>query len=307
MKMLVGANPQHLVSLLLPGAHFEKELVTEMKSRTIEADLLYVVTWNEKKTVLHVEFQRRRDPNMGKRVWEYNFLATYLSGFPTCSFVIYIKKGGSIVESPFELKLPNEELVHVFFFRSIKLWEMPAEVLKQPGVEGLLPLLPLTRDGTHREIVDEMIAGLNAAGRQDLLPLGMAFVALVFNEPGDHEWVRSKFTMDMLEESWAYREMVQKGLDKGLQQGLEKGRQEGLEKGVQAQRETLLDIVQARFPELSSLAKKQTSHIKDPQVLRHLTVKISTVQTAQEAEQLLLALTKGQKKHVNEGRSLYAG
>lgn len=34
MKMLVGANPQHLVSLLLPGAHFEKELVTEMRNRT---------------------------------------------------------------------------------------------------------------------------------------------------------------------------------------------------------------------------------------------------------------------------------
>ena len=116
--------------------------------------------------------------------------------------------------------------------------------------------------------------------------------------------------MDMLEESWAYQEMIQKGLDKGLQQGLEKGRQEGLEKGrqetIRAQRETLLDIVQARFPELSPLAKKQTSPIKDPQVLRHLTVKISTVQTAQEAEELLLALTKDQKKHLNEERSLYA-
>jgi hypothetical protein len=40
MKMLAGANPQHLVSWLLPGAHFEKELVTELKNRTIEADLL---------------------------------------------------------------------------------------------------------------------------------------------------------------------------------------------------------------------------------------------------------------------------
>jgi hypothetical protein len=68
MKMLVGANPQHFVSLLLSGAQFESELVTELKSRTIEADLLYIVIWNGQKVVLHVEFQRRRDGNMGKRL-----------------------------------------------------------------------------------------------------------------------------------------------------------------------------------------------------------------------------------------------
>ena len=96
--------------------------------------------------------------------------------------------------------------------------------------------------------------------------------------------------MDILEESWAYQEIVKKGLEKGLQQGLKKGE-------LQAQRETLLDIVQARFPELASLTKKQASITKDPQLLRHLTVKISTVQTANEAEQLLLALSKEQKKH----------
>jgi hypothetical protein len=83
-------------------------------------------------------------------------------------------------------------------------------------------------------------------------------------------------------------------LEKGLEKGLKRGRQEG---ELQAQRETLLDILKARFPELASVAKKQMSNIKDPQLLRNLTVKISTVQTAKEAEQLLLALTKDQKKH----------
>jgi hypothetical protein len=200
--------------------------------------------------------------------------------------------------SLYEQKLPNEDLVHVFFFRNIKLWEISSELLKQPGIEGLLPLLPLTKEGTHREVVDDMIAGLNVAGRQDLLPLGYAFAALIFNKQGDYEWLRRKFTMHMLEESWAYQEMVQKGLQQGLEKGLEKGLRKGRQEGeLQAQRETLLDILKARFPELAALAKKQMSNIKDPQLLRTLTVKISTVQTANEAEQLLLALTKDQKKH----------
>ncbi|HZU65658.1 MAG TPA: hypothetical protein VFA09_00145 [Ktedonobacteraceae bacterium] len=105
--------------------------------------------------------------------------------------------------------------------------------------------------------------------------------------------------MDIFEESWAYQEMVQKG----LQQGLEKGRQEG---ELRALRGMLADIVQAKFPELASLAKKQTRYMKDPQVLRQLTIKISIAQTAQEVEQLLLALTKDKKKHLHEERSRYA-
>ncbi len=57
---------------------------------------------------------------------------------------------------------------------------------------------------------------------------------------------------------------------------------EGMEKGLEAQRQTLLDIVQVRFPAIVRLAKQQTDAIKDPEVLRHLTVKISIVKTARE-------------------------
>lgn len=38
MKLLVEKNKQDLVSFLLPGATFEKELNSEMQSRVLEAD-----------------------------------------------------------------------------------------------------------------------------------------------------------------------------------------------------------------------------------------------------------------------------
>jgi hypothetical protein len=43
MKMLVRANPQALVSLLLPGAKFQGEQDKELKARIVKADLLYNV------------------------------------------------------------------------------------------------------------------------------------------------------------------------------------------------------------------------------------------------------------------------
>jgi len=67
-------------------------------------------------------------------------------------------------------------------------------------------------------------------------------------------------------------------LAEGLEQGIKKGE-------LQALRQTLLDGVQERFPEVVHLAKKQADAIEDPEVLRRLTVKMSIVQTSKEAEQ----------------------
>jgi len=56
---------------------------------------------------------------------------------------------------------------------------------------------------------------------------------------------------DIIEESWVYQEWM-----------------------AQAHRKTLLDIVQARFPEILHLAKKQAESIEDPEVLRRMAVKM---------------------------------
>src|SRR2546423_11934180 len=78
---------------------------------------------------------------------KYNAQTAIITGLPVCSFVIYLKRDGKVAQSPYELKLPDSEVVHCFYYRTIKLWELPAEALKQAGLEGLLPLLPLTKNG----------------------------------------------------------------------------------------------------------------------------------------------------------------
>ncbi len=287
MKILVGANPQHFVSFLLAGARFQHERSQELKSRTIVADLLYTVIWKRKRMVLHVEFQRRRDRHMGRRLWEYNVLTMYTSRLPVCSFVIYLKKDGNVVTSPYMCKLPNGEVVHVFHFRIIKLWEISTEVLKQAGLEGMLPLLTLTKDGARHEVVEEMITGLHAAGKSDLLPLGYAFTALVFDNEADRDWLKRRFAVlrDVLEESWAYQEMKQQGLTEGL----EKGKREALGR-------TLMSFVQKRFPDVVPLAEKHIAVTKDPEVLQHIIDELFAVQTTEEARHVLSVSLKRKKK-----------
>ena len=276
MKMLVGANPQHFVTWLVEGAEYKGERSTELKNRTIEADILYNLTLNGKEMVLHIEFQRRRDGNMGKRLWEYNVLTTYTSGVPVCSFAIYLRKDGRVIEPPYPIVIPNGEIVHLFYFKNVKLWEVPAETLKQTGLIGLLPLLPLTKDGARQEVVDEMITELVVAGEKNLLALSQLLGALAFKPETTKKWFRKRFTVynDIIEESWVYQEWM-----------------------AQGQRRTLLDIVQERFPEILNLVKKQAESIEDPEVLRRMAVKMSIVQTPEEAKQYLLTVSSDEIKH----------
>ena len=162
-------------------------------------------------------------------------------------------------------------------YRSIELGKLVAGELLQTGLVGLLPLLPLTKDGARREVVEEMISGLVSAEKTESLWIGYALASRAMKD--DLQWLKRRFAMleDILRETPVYQEV--------LAEGEEKGREEGK---LEAQRQTLLDIVQERFPAIARLAKRQADAIEDPEVLRHLTVKISIVKTSQEAEQYLL-------------------
>ncbi len=299
MKLLVGANRQHLVTLLLPGAHYENELNTELQGKTLNADLLYNIRWNGKKAILHVEFQKRRDKDMGRRLWAYNAQTVINTGQPVCSFVIYLKKDGNVALSPFKIELPDDEVAHHFTFRTVKLWELPADVFKRPGVEGLLPLLPLARNIDRRAVVEDMIASLNSAGKSDLLPLGYAFASMILETPIDQQWLKERFALlrDIIEESWAYQEMAASGLQKGLEKGIQQGLRQGIEKGeLQGLRRAIITIVQERFPELVDMAQERVNRMKDAEELQRLIAKISIVTTAPLAVKELTAEKKSRHK-----------
>jgi flagellar biosynthesis/type III secretory pathway protein FliH len=78
---------------------------------------------------------------------------------------------------------------------------------------------------------------------------------------------------DILRETWAYQEIMQEGELRGLHQAVE-------------------DVIQERFPEILLYAKKQLEGIQDVKALRHLIVKMSIAQTADEALEYLFVIDK---------------
>jgi hypothetical protein len=286
MKRLIRENPQHFVSWVLPGAVFKRAMSIELKNRTRETDYLPEATLNEEDILVDFEFQSRDDTNMEHRLLEYNVLATLEHNRRVLTCVIYLRKDSNIAESPLIWTLPNGRETLRFYFIVIKLWEIPAEEIIQKGLLGLLPLVPLTKDGKRHELVKEMITELAAAQKYELLSQAKTIAGLVFTDVAEREWLERSFVMyrDIIEESWVYQENIQKGVEKERQQEL------------QRQRQTLLTIVQRRFPEIIDFTKKQTDALEDPELLQNLIVQISLAQNVQEALLALITLDKGQRR-----------
>ncbi|HEV2654801.1 MAG TPA: hypothetical protein VGU68_04555 [Ktedonobacteraceae bacterium] len=86
---------------------------------------------------------------------------------------------------------------------------------------------------------------------------------------------------DMLEESWSYREMVEKGIDIGIERG-----------ALKALRPVLIHFVETRFPELASLAQQQAERITRPEALSTVLDKLFLAQTTESARQILMEIAK---------------
>jgi predicted transposase YdaD len=289
MKRLVGGYAKHFSRWLAGEAVFVRALDIELKNQHLFADALLEVLLHGMPALLHIEFQTYDDPEMEMRLLEYNVLASrQYRHLPVYSYVIYLRKAGRIVESPFVRTFPNGEEIHRFFYRIIKLWEIPAEAVLKTGWIGILPLVTLTDGGKQPEVVREMIDRLVSAQEYDLLAISEVVGGLAFTTGPELEWFKRRFSMfqDILRESPIYQEI--------MEQGLEKGREEGR---IREQREMLIRLVQLRFPELLALARQQAHGITNPEALPPINFKLLDVQTIEEARQLLLTINKDEMKH----------
>ncbi len=94
---------------------------------------------------------------------------------------------------------------------------------------------------------------------------------------------------DILQETPAYKQILRRGEEKGREEGREEGQLEAL-------RQTVVDVIIERFPQLLRLARKQVAVVDSPTQLRHLVVKISIAQNIEEARRELLAVDEEQEE-----------
>jgi predicted transposase/invertase (TIGR01784 family) len=301
LKALVSENPDAFVQWLLGEGQFKEKLPNTLKTWQLEVDALLKVGVEGEDILLHIEFQTYHDATMDERLLRYNVLLHGEYQLPVSSYVIYLLKDGVVATSPLVWNVLGREKLR-FNFDSIELGDMTPADLLDIGQPGLLPLLPLTQGGTRREVTNLMIERLQSANAPGLLSIGGTLAAYMLGRknPDDLEWLQRRLRdmHDILRESPYYQEI----LKEGLEEGLEKGRQEGLEEGriqeryehVQELRQTIINIVQGRFPRLLRFARKQISDVEDLAELRGLIVGLSLAESLEQARRSLEKVDEGE-------------
>jgi predicted transposase YdaD len=288
LKLLFDEAGADIVHWLCATATFITLVSTDLRGRKISADILCEVRLSEQKAYLHIEFQKRRDAKMAERLWHYNVRATIKYQCPVLTYVIYLTPDGSVPDEVFYIKAPDGRPIHRFAFTPIKLWEIStADLIEEgnAGRVGMLPLLPLTRQGKTREVVEQTVRFLAPEGQEpkrELLALSRLFASLSLGEE-DQNWLTRRFEMleDILKDTQAYKELTRRGFIEGELKGLREGELKGLREGIRA---SIIKYVQTRFPDpaLAEVTRARIAKIDDAEQLQRLFTRIILLPTADE-------------------------
>ncbi len=277
MRKLLRIDPQAFVDLVLPQAQYVKLRSEQLKAWNLEVDALVEVVVENEPMLTHYEFQTYNDPTMPERLLRYNVLARSEYNLPVLSCVIYLLKDGTVKQPPLSWDIPTRKNMLQFEYETIEMGELTPQDILKTGQAVLLPLLPLTKGGATREVVDTMFTRLAPIHSQDLEHAGftLAFHTFTRLHSDNLEWLKERYrTMfDILRDEPVYREILREGRAEGE---------------LIALRETVLKIVKVRFPKLLELAQQQIEIDNDVQKLKKLRDGIIEAVDVREAEKSLL-------------------
>ncbi|HLZ56024.1 MAG TPA: hypothetical protein VKR06_03670 [Ktedonosporobacter sp.] len=295
IKRLAQQSAQTLLDRYVPGAKFIRflpeglEPVRRPKPRAgkkqeeaLAVDLLMEAERNSKLILVHIEAQAYNDYEMDERVLVYNRKVKKKHGRTPVPCVLYLAPEGQVMTSPIVEYVDDELILHFApRIQNVKEWETQ-ELLDDPDI-GLLPLLPLTKDGRNIELVEKMFVRLEQQEDRLLLDIGAVFAEYGFElYGGDLEWLYRRIRqMKNIEDLPLLKGMREKGLQEGMEKGMEKGQ-------LSSWRQAVLMLIQVRFPALGSQAKEQVRKIKTPATLQDLHAKVAAAATEEEAQHALL-------------------
>ena len=182
--------------------------------------------------IAHFEFQSNRDAGLDWRMLQYNVLARIQHERPVRSVAILFKPEAGIgVTGRFSEQFDADSWLE-FGYRRINLWELPTDALLK-GPLGTLPLAPLTVSESRARSVVQRIGKrlkteLPIEQMADVLEYTRRLLGVRFGELQKELIMPTSLNKLIEENSWTYKQTVEKGRMAGLAEGLAEGRHEQL-------------------------------------------------------------------------------
>jgi hypothetical protein len=248
IKTIFRNDAVNILPHLLPGAIWQETLDIEVLRSPMRVDRVYRVLYNGKIYILHLEFQASTDPKMAHRLLIYHANVWSDHKHPVITIVIYLFKS-SVPTSPLQERGTDDEEILTFHFKVLTLWTEDIEYYMKHKLISVYPLLPAMKyAGTAilLKAIDEMVEyyqGNETELSQQLLWFKI-FLARTDTIP-EEEKKKVEERLDVFEQLSSKSCFAQK------QRAIAK---------AEALRETLVDIVTARYPLLAKLAQEYATH-----------------------------------------------
>ena len=143
------------------------------------------------------------------------------------SYLIYLRKVDYYPDNPYIKWMPDGREIKRIYFTIIKIWELKSSDIREIGLESLLPLIMLTKDGANLTTYDQLTEELEAKGQGELLTLTIMFASLSLKGQSSQEGLRRRVAMsrdkELFKDSWFVQELLKEGEEKGEKKGVEKG------------------------------------------------------------------------------------
>jgi hypothetical protein len=252
IKRLIQRHPADVLKLALPDAEFLGILPTELVTEPQRVlDVLARVRYRGVECAADIEVEARPRPEIARRLFEYGARIATNTGLPVLSVVLWLESGGVPPASPYVIRA-GDEVLATWRFAGVELYHLGAEQLIAPGLLGLLPLVPFSRDGIDIAVIER--AGQIVKERAPADELGemetllAIFGARTFGAEVMRAMLRRlAMSTEILDTSPLYQEWKREWQEQGMQQGMQQGIQQG---HADAWREALLLVLRGRFGEL---------------------------------------------------------
>ncbi len=285
MKDLVDRQAKDILPVLLPGLTYQETLNIEIVKPVLRSDKVYLVMYQGKQHILHIEFESGKNKRMGARMLAYNAMLHLEHNLPVISIVIYLFETQMVV-SPFLME-GGDGIITTFHFRIIPLFHLKAEKYVHEHIICMYPLLA-AMEGANSQLIKTATDELSEVYRDDPATLGdfFAYMLILLERTGTMtplEKVKTREALSMYDNLWDQSAIIQQMRAASKQEGREEGKIEGETETLQ---KVIADTVEIRFPSLLDLAQQKVQTISDPEKLHQLYIQILTTSNEENVRAL---------------------
>ncbi len=273
-KAWIRAHPRDILPQLLPGVTYVDTLDVEIVRSTMRADKVFKVIYNGEEAILEIEFESGTDSDLPSRLLIYNAVLYKEHKLPVITIVVYPFRV-TIAKSPLQVSLGDSSIL-TFHFQVLPLFQLGAEQFVRKHIVCMYPLLP-TMQSVNHEMIKQVMDELIALYREDEVTLAdqLVWMSLLLERTD---------TIPAQEKSEIERQLH---MYDTLWEESPRIRQERAKARLRGAQEMFVNIISARFPALTELAKQQAEQANSPNALNKLARKVVTAPDEDAVRRLL--------------------